>query len=161
MRRFRLLLTSALFVLIIAGVAGVPCAVAQETDPDSLKRRIEVLEARVDSLEAVIQDLRNGEPQRPEPQQEPRVIARFSGSGMKTTRPFSVSGPWEVRWETSAEVFFLNGFEAGDPNSTYPSMIAGPSAPSRGSSYVDRGGRYYLKVQSSGSWEVTVVRANR
>lgn len=86
------------------------------------------------------------------------VVARFSSSGTKTTRPFSVSGSWEVRWDTSAKVFFLNGFEAGNPNSTYPSMITGPNAPSRGSSYIDRGGRYYLKIQSSGPWTVTVVR---
>jgi hypothetical protein len=93
-----------------------------------------------------------------QPERASNVVARFSSSGAKTTRPFSVSGSWEVRWETSAEVFFLNGFEAGNPRSTYPAMITGPNAPSRGSSYIDRGGRYYLKIQSSGPWTVTVVR---
>lgn len=149
----------AFFIGIGIGVCPL-VATAQETETDSLKRRIEVLEARIDSLKAVIRELRREEPGDPEPSTQPKVVARFSGSGMKTTRPFSVPGPWEVRWETSAEVFSLFGFEAGNPNSTYPSMIAGPNPPTRGSSYVDRGGRYYLKVQSSGSWTVTVVRAN-
>lgn len=157
--RIRLFLPSTFLVLIFTGTAGLPSAVAQETNPDSLKHRIKVLETRVDSLKGIIQDLRSSEPEG-SAQQGLKIIARFSGSGMKTTRPFSVSGPWEVRWETSAEVFYLNGFEAGDPNSTYPSMIAGPNAPSRGSSYLDRGGRYYLKIQASGPWSVTVVPAD-
>lgn len=150
---------SIFLVLMITGATGMPCAVAQETDPDSLRNRIKVLETRVDSLKEVIKHLRSGESE-DSAQKDTEIIARFSGSGMKTTRPFSVSGPWEVRWDSSAEVFFLNGFEAGNPNSTYPSMIAGPNAPSRGSSYVDRGGRYYLKIQSSGSWRITVVPAD-
>lgn len=149
-----MLLLAALLLL----VPGTAVHAQPASMVDSLEKRVDVLEARIDSLEAVIQILRGEEGESGE--QQSRQIARFSGSGTKTTRPFSVSGSWEVRWKTSAEVFFLNGFEAGDPNSTYPSMIAGPSAPSSGSSHIDRGGRYYLKIQSSGPWTVTVVRAD-
>ena len=39
-------------------------------------------------------------------------------------------------------------------------MIAGPNAPSNGISYIDRGGRYYLIIQSSGPWTVTVEKAD-
>lgn len=153
MRRLTLLLAALL--LLAPGTA-----VHAQSAPmvDSLQHRVDVLETRIDSLEAVIQILRGEEAESEE--KESTQIARFSGSGTKTTRPFSVSGSWEVRWETDSEVFFLNGFEAGNPNSAYPSMIAGPNAPSSGSSYIDRGGRYYLKIQASGPWTVTVVRAD-
>lgn len=86
------------------------------------------------------------------------TIATYSGSGQATTEPFRVSGPWKVEWESTAKVFFLNGFEAGDPNSTYPAQIAGPNAPSTGSSYIGRGGRYYFKVVSSGGWSLKVFQ---
>jgi outer membrane murein-binding lipoprotein Lpp len=131
-------------------------ALAQETD--SLKQRIDVLESKVDSLENVIRNLR--EEAAAAEEEGPEAIARFSGSGRKNTRPFRVTGPWRVSWVSSAEVFFLNGYEAGKPNSTYPAMIAGPNAPSNGISYIDRGGRYYLIIQSSGPWTVTVEKAD-
>jgi hypothetical protein len=39
-------------------------------------------------------------------------------------------------------------------------VLAGPGDPTAGAATFDRGGRYYLVVQSTGPWSVTILRGD-
>lgn len=82
------------------------------------------------------------------------TTAEYSGSGIKNTRPFTVDGPWEVRWDADGSVFqiFLH-----DTNGTMQGVLANQQGPGRGSSFQPTPGRYYLQVNAVGKWEIEVV----
>lgn len=91
---------------------------------------------------------------------EREVVATFTGNGIASTRPFEVDGPWVVEWDTDAPSIGIFAYEPGDPNSTYPGVIAMRNSSGSGSSYVDRGGRYYFKVTCLGEWTLRVRRSD-
>ncbi len=83
-----------------------------------------------------------------------KVIARWSGSGDMTTRPFHVDGPWELQWDTAKGYFsatlhrktgqeiatLANGMEAGSSSSYQPS-----------------GGDFYIEFGGMQTWNAKVV----
>jgi hypothetical protein len=89
---------------------------------------------------------------------QPNVVAEFSGSGIASTRPFSVDGPWSVEWDTDSPMIGVFAWEAGDPDSVYPGIIAMQNNSGPGSAYIDKGGRYYFKITCPGAWSLRVVR---
>lgn len=137
-----------------------PTASAQQTKTDSLQREIETLQQRIDSLETAARRLQDPTAADTLPQGRSRLVTRISGAGSMRTQSFSVSGTWRVRWESAARIFFLSAFEAGAARSTSPAVLAGPGDPTAGAATFDRGGRYYLVVQSTGPWSVTILRAD-
>lgn len=137
-----------------------PTASAQRTKTDSLQRVVETLQRRIDSLETAVRRLQDRPAADTLPQGRSRLVARVSGAGSMRTQSFSVSGPWRVRWESAARIFFLSAFEAGAARSTSRSVLAGPGDPTAGAATFERGGRYYLVVQSTGPWSVTILRGD-
>ncbi len=74
-------------ILLIALL--IPSTVAAK---DTLEQRVEELESRVSMLESntTMQIIPSG-------------LTSFSGHGFSQTRPFSVSGPFKVTWQTESE----------------------------------------------------------
>ena len=75
----------------------------------------------------------------------------FSGSGIQSTRTFTVNGAWEAQWKAIDEnpAFYLyNG--TGE-------MVGVFGLTGKGSYYSAKGGIYYIETNALGSWEVKIV----
>jgi hypothetical protein len=81
-----------------------------------------------------------------------QVLASWSGTGSKNTRPFSVNGPWEIQWDSDS-YFFVSVYDrSGERVSS-----GGHSDSGSGSSFQPLGGHYYLEINGGGTWTVKVV----
>jgi hypothetical protein len=91
------------------------------------------------------------------------IIAEWTGEGRTTTRPFHVDGPWELQWTLTdipsmpgTAIFHTYLQKAGGAAGDF-SVIGNSNMPGTGSSYVDKGGDYYLQVNAIGRWHIQVV----
>lgn len=78
----------------------------------------------------------------------------FSGSGAKNTRPFTVNGRWEIRWNARGSIFQLFLYSE---DGTMLGVPANQQGAGTGSSFQPRGGTYYLQVNAIGSWNLEIV----
>ncbi len=67
--------------------------------------------------------------------------------------PFTLSGPWEVSWSTTADTLqiHLNSAEG-----TWITLLANQWQPGSGESYHPLGGTYYLLINATGPWKLDV-----
>jgi hypothetical protein len=81
-----------------------------------------------------------------EPQSD--TFMTWQGAGEQTTRPFHVGTPWELSWrsERSFSVFVQNADD--------DALVTTASGNNSGSSYVRRGGTFYLTIFASGPWSM-------
>jgi len=95
------------------------------------------------------------EPEPEEPPSPTNVVASFSGSGIQSTRPFRVDGPWTIRWKASGDIFqlFLN-----TATGELVDIAANDTCPCNGRSFQPQGGRYFLEVNAIGSWEIEIIQ---
>ncbi len=82
------------------------------------------------------------------------VITTFSGSGGKNTRPFVVTGPWEIQWDAKGDIFQLFLYTA---NGDIVGVPANQQGPGKGESYQPKAGKYYLQVNAMGTWKIKIV----
>lgn len=83
------------------------------------------------------------------------IIAKESASGSRNLRPFTVKDGWEVRWESSDQLYIFLHDQQGN---TLGKAASQPKAGS-GQSYQPKGGTYFLSVVASTSaWTITVVQ---
>jgi hypothetical protein len=85
-----------------------------------------------------------------------KLIANWEGDGTQTTRPFHADGPWELRW-TLASSFWFAVFLYDAKSGTEVNMLASQTIGRAGSSYVPKGGDYYLEFTGYGSWSARAV----
>ncbi|MCW5695396.1 MAG: hypothetical protein KIS96_01545 [Bauldia sp.] len=82
-----------------------------------------------------------------------QLVATFTGNGSQTTRPFTVSAPWEIQWDVGdTTAFYIYDDATGDPVSSAMQTGAGT-----GASYIREPGRYYVQVSGRGPWTVNIV----
>ena len=81
-------------------------------------------------------------------------IAAFSGSGGKNTRPFTTTGPWEIQWDAKGDIFQLFLYTA---NGNMTGVPANQQGPGKGTSFQPKAGKYYLQVNTIGSWNLKIV----
>lgn len=82
-----------------------------------------------------------------------KIVTEFSGSNMKNTRPFQVSGSWEIKWDFEGDIFSIYLYtEDGE----LVTVAANQSGSGQGSSFQPKGGRYYLAVNAMGEWEIKI-----
>ena len=83
------------------------------------------------------------------------VIASFSGSGGKNTRPFTVPAGWEIQWDAKGSIFqiYLHG-QSGD----LIGVPANQQGAGKGSSYQAKAGIYFLTVNAMGKWSLKIVK---
>jgi len=82
------------------------------------------------------------------------VIATFSGSGGKNTRPFVSTGAWEIQWDAKGDIFQLYLYTASGDMIGVPANQQGSG---KGSSYQPKAGKYYLQVNAIGNWSIKIV----
>jgi len=83
------------------------------------------------------------------------IIAEFSGSGGKNTRPFQPNGSWEIQWNAKGDIFQLYLYSSDGNLIGVPANQMGAGV---GSSYQPKGGKYYLQVNAMGDWTIKIVR---
>lgn len=83
------------------------------------------------------------------------VIATFSGSGGKNTRPFSVPAGWEIQWDAKGDIFQLYLYKADGSMVGVPANQQGSG---KGSSYQAKAGKYYLQVNALDKWSIKIVK---
>lgn len=64
---------------------------------------------------------------------------------MLNTRPFDVTGPWEIRWKGDLRIHVYK------ENGLLEETLSGKDS----ASYMPRGGRFFLRVYSTGPWLIT------
>jgi hypothetical protein len=89
---------------------------------------------------------------------EEQVIQRASASESRMLEPFTVNGPWEVRWQTRGPRFMLVIHEQAHPNKAGGATVVSIMGSGTGSSSRSRGGRFYLEITAQGDWRVSVVQ---
>jgi len=82
------------------------------------------------------------------------VIATFSGSGGKNTRPFTSTGPWEIQWDAKGDIFQLFLYTA---NGDIVGVPANQQGSGKGTSFQPKAGKYYLQVNAIGDWSIKIV----
>jgi PAN domain len=130
--------------------APVVPQVEQKSPPAPVEPKVEQTEAQPPAapVEPVTQSQAVGE-------DVTVLIAEYSGTGMQTTRPFTVDGPWEVQW--SSDEFIQIFLSKADKEEHFPNIIANQIESGSGSSYQPQGGSYYLKISAMGKWHIKVV----
>jgi hypothetical protein len=88
---------------------------------------------------------------------EEKIVQEISGNRSQTLDPVTMTGPWEVRWQSAGPRFTLVIQEQDNPNKAAGLTVANIIGSGTGSSFRSRGGRFYLDVIAHGDWTVTVV----
>lgn len=160
------------FLIIVVGVqAGMEGTASEEDRVAQLEQ--DLREARgfaedqaqqIAQLQSQIDDLRTAEEETgsqpsPEPSPEPPepeggVVRTFRGSGIESTRPFSIGDKWEVRWRAGGGVFQIYLYTRGGE---LVNIIANQICPCRGKSFQAQGGSYYLETNGDGAWTIEVA----
>jgi endonuclease YncB( thermonuclease family) len=83
------------------------------------------------------------------------VIQKVSANGQRNLRPFVVRDKWEIQWDSKGSVLSITIYTA---NGKIVDLAATQKGPGSGSSYQAVGGEYYLQVNGTGEWTVTVVQ---
>ncbi|KKM77650.1 hypothetical protein LCGC14_1367810 [marine sediment metagenome] len=85
-------------------------------------------------------------------------IASWRGSGIKTTKPFTITkSPWVIAWSNSGGGY-LSIF-ASKANGRIVSMAANTMKDGKDVSYVYETGTFYLEINGSKDWTVKVYQA--
>jgi len=90
-----------------------------------------------------------------------RVLFTQAATGTRTLRPFVVQSHWEIRWTCKDGIAVAVMLADPDPKNMMGKLPVASGAqmvPGSGSTYVEAGGHYYLKVDSYGDWTITVVQ---
>lgn len=87
---------------------------------------------------------------------EPMPGPEFEGTGVSSTSPFYVDGPWYVRWEAEGRI---GVFAFGADDTAYPGLVVSNEGGGSGRAYVARGGRFYFKVVATDYWHLRIERA--
>jgi len=82
------------------------------------------------------------------------VLARWSGSGMMTTRPFRVPGAWELRWHSAPGFFSAHLHTVGKEDAE---LIANQARGGDSSAYRPKGGTFYIEFSAGADWSAEAV----
>lgn len=87
---------------------------------------------------------------------EDKVIAKWSGSGQMSTRPFHVDGPWELQWNT-AKGYFSATLHRMSGSGSKLALLANGMESGSSSSYQPAGGDFYIEFSGMQPWSARVV----
>lgn len=85
------------------------------------------------------------------------VLQEFSGSGIQTTRPFTVPDGWEIQWDSTGDLLQIYVYKS---DGSLDGIAANQMGSGTGSAYQPKGGSFYLTMNAVGNWKVRVVKVN-
>lgn len=85
---------------------------------------------------------------------EEQIIAELTDKGSRTTRPFTMTDGWEVRWTATNDLSLFLLDAQGQPLEALGHSLGDAG----GTTYHAKGGTYSLTISSNAHWTVTVVQ---
>jgi hypothetical protein len=85
---------------------------------------------------------------------EDKVLYSWSGNGIQTTRPFKVSGRWELQWKSDGQYFGVYLYSGSGEMIT---ILANQQGAGSGSAFYPKLGEYYLSTNAFGAWKIQIV----
>ena len=79
----------------------------------------------------------------------------WTGSGIKTTRPFHMDAGWVLEWKTAGAILSIDINTANGQ----PIDSAMQTQPGEGHTFEPKGGEFTLHIAGVGAWRVAAVRA--
>ena len=79
----------------------------------------------------------------------------FSGSGTTTTKPFSVTGEWELKWKSKG--FMAVHLYNLESRLNEKLMFVYTTEGGKGSSYHPDPGKYFLNIVASERWNISIL----
>lgn len=140
-------------IATIPTLAQVVTRLYQNTD----NRDKPVFKKIVDNIEGGSITSDNLEEETKPPKEKPNKIFQYSGSGMKTTRPFTVNSSWELQWDADGMIFQAYLYKE---DGELADLLANQQGEGKGSSYCPKTGTFYLKINAMGNWTVKAVRVD-
>jgi FtsZ-binding cell division protein ZapB len=96
----------------------------------------------------------NTEPESKQTSQDSTIIVEFSGSGGKSTRPFTVPSGWEIQWDSQGSIFQIFLYKE---DGSIVGVAANQQGAGKGTSYQPKAGKYYLKVNTLDKWKIRII----
>jgi hypothetical protein len=89
---------------------------------------------------------------------EERTVLELSGTGLKNTRPFTVSDGWELQYTAypTDAIYFIVVLNAED--GSLVDGLANQTEAGSGSSYQAKGGTFTLSINAAGRWHIKIVQ---
>ncbi|GHF28981.1 hypothetical protein GCM10010218_07670 [Streptomyces mashuensis] len=114
-----------------------------------------------DRTDAATGSARDGAVARPQPGKaaaQPRTVLTESGSGIKSTAKFTVSGDWDLRYSYDCSSFGTDGnFIVSEGGTLGNTLVNELGAQGKDVTHRLDGGTKYLEVNSECSWKVEAV----
>ena len=80
---------------------------------------------------------------------------KFSGSGTTTTRPFSMTGEWELKWKSKG--FMAVHLYNLESRLRERLMFVYTAEGGKGTSYHPDSGKYFLNIVASEPWNISIL----
>ena len=81
------------------------------------------------------------------------IIDEFSGSGSKTTRPFTFETAWEIYWESKDGI----SITLYDKEGNFVESVASQLEAGKGWTYNPKKGKFCLNIFSMGDWKIKII----
>ncbi len=82
-------------------------------------------------------------------------IKKWSGSGARSTEPFTItSTPWKVKWNSESDFLMISLSNAEDGEII--DILATITEKGAGETYVYEKGKFFLTITGGGNWEVEI-----
>lgn len=93
----------------------------------------------------------------PELQKNWHSVTTFSGNGIKTTSPFSITGDrWRINWDTTGEFNFQIFVGKTDKSFTSCTIMANIIGNGSDTSYCYESGEFYLTANTGNDWDISI-----
>mgnify|MGYP006274356745 CR=1 FL=1 len=148
-----LIVLSVLFSISYLGLAQ-----GQDNDLIKMLKEIRTIEndiKRLEKYDELVDSITDETSEDVSTKSNGNVIVGYSGKGMKTTRPFSIGGPWEIKWDAEGQVFQIYLY---NNEGNLVDVAANQTGAGTGSYYNPKEGTYYIKVNAMGSWELKIIK---
>ncbi|MGM0602240.1 MAG: hypothetical protein ACQESS_02875 [Bacillota bacterium] len=152
-----------IFLILILSLFFSSAIMAKEMTREDILQKLDEISAiendiaRLEAYDKLVSSLNINLDQNKESSLSNNIIKEYSGSGMQSTRPFTVDNAWEIQWSASGEVFQIYLYEK---NGNLVNIAANQMGAGKGSYYSPKTGTFYLEVNAMGNWEVKIVNVD-
>ncbi|WP_114474501.1 hypothetical protein [Halanaerobium sp. DL-01] len=149
-----------IFLTLILSLFFSSAIIAKEMTKENILQKLDEISAiendiaRLEAYDQFVSSLNIEPDQNKKSNSSNNIIAQYSGTGMKNTRPFEINNPWEIQWNATGEIFQIYLY---DEHGNLVDIAANQMGAGKGSYYSPKTGTFYLEVNAMGDWEVKVV----
>jgi|SRR6056297_2242313 len=133
--------------------------IAQDNNQNLIQRLKEIRKIendiqRLEEYDKLVDSIKEENSKEDTTKSNEELIVEHSGKGVKTTRPFTTNGPWEIQWDAEGQIFQIYLY-SGEGNLV--DVAANQTGAGTGSYYNPKDGTYYIEVNAMGNWELKII----